>query len=357
MKSVGIEEIYDAAFDRDLFSVLIERLVHAFGAQAGFIGWSDMERDAGFHTQFGNDPVWLQRYVETYAQHDLLQPILRATPEGVCAPAYPHLQTDEVRDSIFYREYLAPQNIIDNLAVNLIKQSSFVAHLALIRMAPAGPFTPDECAELSGLVPHLRRAIYIQSHLVHAADQQATRLAFSGVSRHVLLLTDKHVIAEIDPPLASLLTLRVGDGIGDGALGRTISAAIASGEPVALEWPGNDSAAPANLLCQARTLEPNRFGRFATGPVPTHAVHITELEQTPPIAFEAIADLYRLTPTELRVLRDAIEHGDLVGIGERVGMARATTRTHLHRIYDKTRTGSFVGLSNLAHRFARLTPE
>lgn len=357
MNMIGIEEIYDAAFDRDLFSVLIERLVHAFGAQTGFIGWSDMEREAGFHAQFGNDPAWLQRYVETYAQHDLLQPILRATPEGICVPAYPHLQKAEVRDSIFYREYLAPQNIIDNLAVNLIKQSSITAHLALIRMTPAEPFTPDECAQLSRLVPHLRRAIYIQSHLVHAADQEAGRRAFSGVSRHVLLLTDKHIIAEIDPPLASLMSLRVGDGIGDGALGRTMLAAINTGEPVAFEWPGNDNAAPANLLCEARRLEPNRFGNIAAGPTPTHAVHITQLEQTRPIAFDAMGDLFRLTPTELRVLRDAIEHGDLVGIGDRVGMARATTRTHLHRIYDKTGTRSFVGLSNLAHRFARLTPE
>jgi DNA-binding CsgD family transcriptional regulator len=57
------------------------------------------------------------------------------------------------------------------------------------------------------------------------------------------------------------------------------------------------------------------------------------------------------------VLRDAIEHGDLAGIGDRLGMARATARTHLHRIYDKTQTRSFAGLSNLAHRFGRLAPD
>lgn len=353
---IAVEEIYDAAFDRDLFSALIEHLVGAFGAQTGFIGWSDTEREAGFHAQFGNDPAWLQKYVETYAQHDLLQPILRETPEGVCVPVYPHLHKAEIRESIFFREYLEPQNIIDNLAVNLIKQSSITAHLALIRMTPAQPFTRDECAALTLLVPHLRRAIYIQSHLVHAADQEAGRSAFNGASRHVLLLTDKHIIAEIDPSLASLLSLRIGDGIGNGLLGRAMLAAIAGGKPVALEWPGTDKAEPANLLCEARRLEPNRFGHFATGPAPAHAVHITQLQQTRPIAFDAMADLYHLTPTELRVLRDAIEHSDIAGVGERVGMARATARTHLHRIYEKTQTGSFVGLSNLAHRFVRLAP-
>lgn len=34
-------------------------------------------------------------------------------------------------------------------------------------------------------------------------------------------------------------------------------------------------------------------------------------------------------PMEARVLRDAIVHGDLAGIGERLGMARATARAWL----------------------------
>ena len=69
MAMFAIEEIYDAAFDRGRFPALIERLCRAFGAQSGFIGWSD-ERDAGFQAQFGGDPIWLQRYVETYAYAD-----------------------------------------------------------------------------------------------------------------------------------------------------------------------------------------------------------------------------------------------------------------------------------------------
>jgi len=66
------------------------------------------------------------------------------------------------------------------------------------------------------------------------------------------------------------------------------------------------------------------------------------------------AMLERLTPTELRVLRDALEQGDLAGIGRRLGMAAPTARTHLHRIYEKTATRSFAGLSNLAYRFGQI---
>lgn len=352
---IGLEEIYDAAFDRDRFPALIERLVRLFGAQSGFFGWSDMERGAGFQAQYGNDPRWLQSYVDTYAPHDILQPVLHAVPEGVCALAYPVLQQPEVRDSIFYREFLAPQGIIDNLAVNLIKRPGIMAHLALIRAAPAARFSGEDCDRLTALLPHLRRAVYIQSHLVRAADHVAGDRAVGGTGNHSMLLMADRTIAEIDPALAVRLRLQRGDRLGDGAIGSMVQRATDRREPVAADLT-DAHGAPLALLCEVRALEQNRFGDIASEPAPMHAVHFTLLDQPRSIAFDAMAELYRLTPTEAKVLCDAIEHGDLIGIGDRVGMARATARTHLHRIYDKTGTRGFAGLSNLAHRFARLSP-
>jgi DNA-binding CsgD family transcriptional regulator len=353
---VALDDIYDAAFDKARFPALIERLVRAFGARAGFIGWSDMERGVGFQAEFGNDPHWLQQYIDTYAELDIMRPLLQSVPEGVCAPAHLYMQAREIRESRFYREYLAPQGVIDNLAVNLIKRPGIMAHLALIRMAPAEPFGPGECERLALLVPHLRRAVYIQSHVVRAADHAAAIHGSAGAARQSMLLTADRTVAEIDPPLAARLRLRGGDALGDGVVGTLVQRAVERGEPVAGET--IDAAGlPLRLLCEVRALEPNRFGDIASGPAPTHAAYVTLLDQPCAIAFDAIAELYRLTPTELKVLRDAIEHGDLAGIGDRLGMARATARTHLHRIYDKTQTRSFAGLSNLAHRFGRLAPD
>lgn len=353
---VAVEDIYDAAFDRGRFPALIEQLVHGFGAKSGFMAWYDADRSVGFQAEFGNDPVWLQRYVETYARHDVLRPMLEALPEGVCEPARPHLQTPAVRESIFYREYLAPQGIVDNLIVNLIKRPGITASLALIRVEPAEAFSPHECDRLAALVPHLRRAVYIQSHLVRAADHAASVQAFGGANSFTLLLAADGTIVEIDPPLAALLHLGPGAALGDGALGKAMQRAINEGAPVAIELDGGD-APPLPLLCEARSLAQNRFGDLAAGLAPSHSVHVTVLNQPRSIAYEAMAALYRLTPTELKVLRDAIENGDLVGIGSRLGMAPATARTHLHRIYDKTQTRSFAALSNLAHRFGRLTAD
>ena len=353
---IEVEDIYNAAFDRALFPALIERLVRAFDAKAGFIGWKDTASGSGFQAEFGNDPVWLQSYVETFAQHDILRPMLQAMPEGMCALAYPYLQTADVRESLFYREYLKPQGIVDNLAVNLIKRPGISAHLALLRCAPAAPFSTTDCDRLAALVPHLRRAVYVQSHLVRAADHSANAHVFAGANSYTVLLTGDRIVAEVDAPLSQLLGLRAGDTIGEGPLGKAIGRAIDLGEPMAVELAHGKSGS-VSLLCEARPLKPNRFGDLSSGSSPTHAVHVARLDQPPSIAFEAIAALYHLTPTELNVLRDAIVHGDMTAIGDRLGMARATARTHLHRIYEKTRTRSFAGLSNLAHRFVRLIPE
>ncbi|WP_285017879.1 helix-turn-helix transcriptional regulator [Novosphingobium sp. fls2-241-R2A-195] len=352
-----IGEIYDAAFDRTRFPGLIERLGVAMGAQAGFIGWSDPDRQVGFQFQFGNDPVWLNRYVETYAAQDVLLPHLHAIPEGECQPAWDLLQMPEVRESAFYREYLAPQGIVDNLAVNLIKRPGIVASLALLRRMPSERYTRAECAKLAVLVPHLRRAIYIQSHLVRAQEHAAADRAFAGsAGSSVMLLSAEHVLLEAAPALVPLLRLRIGEPVGEGVLGSAIARTIKHEEPVAVEVVLRDDVSTVRVLLEARRLDTTRFGDLADGPAATFAVHVTRVDLPRAIAFDAIGSLYGLTATELRVLKDAVDTGDITAIGDRQGMARATARTHLHRIYEKTATRSFAGLSSLVHRFGTISP-
>lgn len=350
-----IEDIYDAAFHRTRFAGLIEQLVVAFNAQCGFLAFSGPDT-IGFQAQYGNDPAWLDAYVTTYAAHDVMRPMLMALPEGVCGNAQPFLTRTEIRNSVFYREYLSPQGIIDNLAVNLIVQPGLSAHLALIRRTPTAPFDAADIARLAVLVPHLRRAIYIQSHLVRAADHLAAVRSLVGDAEGALLMLDARMrVVDFDPAVSELLSLRIGEALGDSIAGRAISGAIESGRPLAVETTAPDGS-PLALLLQARALARDRFGDLGDAAGAAWVVHITRIDRPRPIALAAIGEFYGLTPTELRVLGDAITHGDLPGIGERLGMARATARTHLHRIYDKTSTGSFAALSSLVHRFARVIP-
>ena len=347
-----VEQIYDAAFDPRLFDRLLDQLCAAFGASKAFIGWNDIDREANFHAQAGGDPLWEQRYAEHYWQHDILRPRLYAFAEGACVAVRDVLTEPEVRDSLFYREFLAPQQVVDNLAVNLIKRPTMNAHMALIRSGDAAPFDASDIARLQDLVPHLRRAIIIQSRLVDAANiAGAHRQIAMGARAHVLLLSDRLRLLDVDAQMAGLLGARLGDDVTTLAIGRAVRACLDGADAVTLSVVGPDEE-PVTLLCEVQALRRDGFADLTSAPGAAFAVHLSIVDAPLAISFGAMASHYGLTPTEARVLEDAVEQGEARTTGVRLGMGRATVRTHLHRIYDKTGTGGFGELLRLAHRFA-----
>lgn len=349
---VPIGEIYDAGFDPGLFPQLLQKVAREFGASSAFIAWLDDERQSGFQAQVGNDPEWIAAYASTYAPHDILLPHLLKIDEGECDTVHALLQLPDVRSSIFFREYLEPQGIIDNLAATLVRRPGINAHLSLLRKAPAPPFTAADKAAMKALIPHLKRAVFIQARLIRdACVAQGYRQTVPELSGHILQLTKDRKIVEIDPELAALTGMRTGDTVRGSPFANAVLAAIVQGVPVAVEVTGG-SGDRARLLCEARQVVRDRFSDIVSGATASFTVHVANIDQPRQIAYAAMADLYRLTPMETRVLRDAVDHADLTRIGFRLGMAAATARTHLHRIYAKTETGGFPGLASLAHRFA-----
>ncbi len=348
---VEIDEIYDAAFDRTLFQGLLRKILAGMGAQSGLLGWIDMQSQARFEVEFGNDPAFLQSYAETYGQHDVLRPELAGAEEGVVMHVYDRLQEPDIRESVFYREWLAPQGIVDNLAVNLIKRDGMFAPMAIVRTGDAPPFDAADKARLEALVPHLRRAVYMQSRLIHQANLVSGYQRITGGARNGLVLLDEAMkVLDVDRATQALAGVRPDQPLGAGAAERAIAAAIQGGAPVAVELPRDGRA--VTLLCVAQPLERDPFGDFAGGHGVAHAVHVLRVDEAANIAFPSMAAHYGLTPTEQKVMADAFAHADLTELGDRLGMGRATARTHLHRIYEKTGVDGFAGLCLLAHRFA-----
>ena len=61
----------------------------------------------------------------------------------------------------------------------------------------------------------------------------------------------------------------------------------------------------------------------------------------------AISALFRLTPTELRVLTAVVEVGGVPAIAEALGISETTVRTHLQNLFGKTGTRRQVDLVKL----------
>jgi DNA-binding CsgD family transcriptional regulator len=66
----------------------------------------------------------------------------------------------------------------------------------------------------------------------------------------------------------------------------------------------------------------------------------------------AIAEMFDLTPTELRVLLACVEWNGVTEAAAALGVGRATVKTHLHRLFRKTGTSCQAELVKLVAAFS-----
>ena len=346
----AVESIYDAAADERQFPDLLRRIGEYFGAQAGFLGWMGGTSGAGFQAEYGNDPAYLKSYVETYAALDILRPALMETPEGEPRPVWPLLQSAEVRESRFYREYIAPQGIVDNMAVNLIKSDDMFATIAILRTGDVAPFSPEDIGKMRVLVPHLRRAVFLSSHRIGQADLvSAYRESAQGARDGLVLLGDEGQILDLGPEIERITGFASIAVAGRSGFGRALSRAAGTEAPILREF--TFGGRKVRLLLSSRALSRNRYGDVSEGRGAAHAVSVTEIDRRWGLAYGAMAEAHALTAGEARVLEDVLTHGEMIETPGRLGIARATVRSHLHRIYAKTGTSGFPDLCLYAHRF------
>ena len=77
-----------------------------------------------------------------------------------------------------------------------------------------------------------------------------------------------------------------------------------------------------------------RKGGVASAAVAALFVRKAEMETAPPS--EVIGKTYKLTPTELRVLRAIVSVGGVRQVAGNLGVADTTVKTHLGRLFEKT---------------------
>jgi len=67
---------------------------------------------------------------------------------------------------------------------------------------------------------------------------------------------------------------------------------------------------------------------------------------------EAVAQAYKLTPMELRVLLGVVELGGVPAVAHALGIAETTAKTHLGHLYEKTGAGRQADLVKLVAEFS-----
>ena len=261
---------------------------------------------------------------------------------------------DEFLAGRFYQEWAGPQGWPDLIMGVLTRDGERFTWLGLCM---AERVRPAHKARVAAVLPHLERAIRISDLLELRTAQAADLTAMAESLSTGLILVDGELgVRGINPAAGRLLKAAgvmsvVGERLQTprNAAGAKLSEAIkacagASADPAGATVLLEDQSGETGLLVHVLPLSRPRAD---PGAAAVAALFLTNPSAPAPLPIEAFVSRFALTPTETRVLMGLLDGKSPRTIAAVQGVAIATVRTHLHRMYDKTGTTGQAGLVRL----------
>ena len=357
-----IGTIYDTTLDRALWSDALRRSAEFVGGPAAAIYSKNPTAGKGnVYYESGTDPHYRQLYFDKYVKLDpTTTPHYFADVEQPIAVAdfMPYREFLETR---FYKEWVRPQGLVDSISVVLDKSATSVALFGVFRHEREGVVNDETRRRMRLITPHVRRAVLIGNVLdlnttektafadtldglaagVFLVDENA-RIAFANTSGQTMLdegeiLRQKDgVLTTVDPQITTTLPNVIASArYGDAAVG-------VNGIAVPLPSPQGESwlAHILPLTSGARQHAGIAYSAVA-------AVFVQKAALETPSSMEALSKLYRLTPSESRVLAAVSEVDGIPAVAEGLGISEATVKTHLQGLFAKTSTSRQIDLVKL----------
>jgi DNA-binding CsgD family transcriptional regulator len=216
------------------------------------------------------------------------------------------------------------------------------------------------------IVPHLRRAVLIgrvidlktaeAATFADAADGISAGMFFVDASARIV-----HANASGHAMLAQGSLLRVVDGR---LVPIDASAEPALNEVYAMAERGDAAVGVKGIAVPLMALDGERHvahvlpltsgarRRAGASYAAAAAMFVQKAALDTPSPQEVIGKLYKLTPTELRVLLAIVQVGSPAAAAETLGIAESTVKTHLHRVFTKTGTKRQADLVKLVAGYA-----
>jgi DNA-binding CsgD family transcriptional regulator len=346
-----VERIYDAALAVELWPDALEEVCEFVRGCTANLIWRDTADNATVFHSWGFDPRYQQMYFETYARLDPFFPAVAFIEVGEVFSGGDIIPYEEFRKTRYYREWVRPQGYIDTIAVNLERTATAASSFVVLRSHRQGIVDAEARRRFGLVAPHVRRAASIGKTLdFRNALSTAFSTTFDGLAAAVFLVAaDGHVVYR-NAKARSLLEagqilrepggrLSAADETADHALRAAMAAAVDGGEgqdvkTIAVPLVAKDAAGwVAHLLPLGSGLRRGAVGGQAAAAL---FVGQTTLASTQPL--EAAAKRYGLTPSELRVLAAVTQTGSIAALATRLGISRATVKTHLNHLLAKTGT-------------------
>ncbi|WP_441238467.1 helix-turn-helix transcriptional regulator [Bradyrhizobium sp. 930_D9_N1_4] len=343
--------VYDAALDPTLWPRALEQACLFVGGSSGSLFWHDAatEQSAVLHI-FNEDPRYTQLYFEKYLPLNPCFPAATFVEAGVVCGSCDLIPFDEIAETRFYAEWMKPQGIIDALAANLEKTATSASILAVRMHEKDGLADADDRRRLALIVPHFQRAVGIgrlfdqskraQAILTEAIDSVSAAVFMVGLNGRLVFTNEpgRFMLSE-----GALLTERNGMLTATGPEAqRALREALVAAENgnATADNGGSIPIVGAQGRWFADVLPLTSGDRQRTGALHSAVAAVfvrrTSLASPPPL--EALAKLYKLTASEIRVLDSVMKVSGVKALAEALGLTQATVKTHLHNVFRKTGT-------------------
>ena len=346
-----VADIYDAALDPPLWRKTLKGVCEFVrGGPSASLFWQDAARKTG-HSYFvwGGDPRYAKLYWDKYIT---LNPL---TPSAVFFPVdeiysatdiVPHRQFVETP---FFKEWMLPQGWGDVLSVNLDKSATSRAVFSVARRLRDGLVDDEMRRRMRLLVPHVQRSVIIgrliDTNRVEAAALTDTldgleagtflvdscgRLVHANASGRAML-DDGNVLHANGKLVAR--DPQADDALRDIFLAARDGDAALGSKQIAVQLTARDGE---RFVTHVLPLTSGARRRAGVSYSAVAAVFVQKSGQTASLGIEALAQQFSFTPGELRVLNAMIEMGGVPDMASTLKLSRATVRTHLRHVFEKT---------------------
>jgi DNA-binding CsgD family transcriptional regulator len=356
-----IGAIYDTTLDRALWPDVLRRSAEFIGGSAAAIFSKNPTAGNGcVHYDSGVDPYYRRLYFEKYVDLDPATTAHYFADVGQPIATADYMPYSEFLETRFYKEWVQPQGLVDLVSAVLDKSVTSAALFGVFRYQRDGIVDDETRRRMRLIVPHIRRAVLIGNVLdLNVSERTAFADTLTGLAAGVFLVDKDARIVFANRSGQSMLEdgriLRQNDSVltaVDPRTKTTLPDVIASARDgdAAVGVNGISiplSSPPEPWLAHILPLTSGARQHAGTSFSAVTAVFVHQATLETPSSMETMSKLYGLTPGELRVLAATCEVGGIAAIAEVVGIAEATVKTHLQRLFAKTGTNRQADLVRL----------
>ena len=358
-----ISNIYDAALDRSLWPLVLEKTCgYIEGCASSLMSQDFVHRSGEFYYSWGDDPHYTKLYFEKYQKINPFAVPMAATMQvGAIASAYDFIPPDEFHTSRFYKEWAQPQGYGDPVFAILDKSITTSAAIIVVRHERNGMVDDETRRRMGLLVPHFRRAVNVSKIVdLHKVEAAALADTLDGLAAAIVLVDANSRIVHANRSAHVMLSeSAVLQSTNGKLIGKDPQVSQILGESFAAAAKGDKTIGTKGIAVPLTANNGERFvahvlpltsgarRRAGTSYSAVAAVFVQKAALDLPHPLETIAATFKLTPAELRVLMAIVEIGGVSEVAQILGISEATVKTHLQRIFAKTDTSRQADLVKL----------